>query len=80
MIVVLSDNDVRGEVSVLRRILESDDWIDMSSRVDLHFVQLEDVGLAPDSPDREIWTTCQARGMVLVTGNRTSADQTESLD
>jgi hypothetical protein len=78
--IVLSDNDVRGAVAALRRILESDDWTDLSESLDIRFVQLADVGLAPDSLDREIWTSCQALDMILLTGNRTRGDQTESLD
>jgi hypothetical protein len=78
--IVVSDNDVRGAVSALRQILESDDWTDVSKSLEIQFVQLADVGLATDSPDREILIACQARDMILLTGNRTRADQTESLD
>jgi hypothetical protein len=78
--IVVSDNDVRGAVAALRRIVESDDWSDVSKSLDIQFMQLADVGLAADSPDREIWTVCQARDMILLTGNRTRGDQSESLD
>jgi hypothetical protein len=78
--IVVSDNDVRGAVSALRRVLESDDWSDLSRSLDIRFVQLVDIGLAPDSSDREIWTFCQAGDMILITGNRTRGDETESLD
>jgi hypothetical protein len=64
----------------LRRVLESDDWITLSHSFDIRFAELADVGLAPDSSDREIWTTCQAREIILVTGNRSRGDDTESLD
>jgi hypothetical protein len=78
--IVLSDNDVRGAVAAFRRILQSPEWADFSQALDLRFAELEDVGLASTSSDREIWTRCQEIGAMLVTANRSRADGPESLD
>jgi hypothetical protein len=37
------------------------------------------LGLSPDSPDAEVWRTCQREGLVLITGNR-NADDPDSLE
>ena len=56
---ILVDNDGGGAVTALRRILESAEWTEFSSGLDLHFVEFEDVGLARDAADRVAWQTCQ---------------------
>ena len=43
-------------------------------------MELEDVGLNAASSDREIWTTFQAIGALLITADRTRADGLDSLD
>jgi hypothetical protein len=41
-------------------------WEDLGL-VQLHF---EDVGLAPESSDLDVWLRCQTEGLVLITANR----------
>ena len=67
-------------MTVFRRILESAQWVDLSTSLDLRFAELEDVGLVSTSSDREIWETCQQIGALLVTADRSRADGPESLD
>ena len=67
---VMADNDVRGEVQVLRRILESGEnsaWLEL---LGVAFTDFETLGLPRDASDRLIWQTCQAAYVVLITGNR----------
>jgi len=45
---ILTDNDVIGAVSVLRRILESPEWVDMTATLELQFIALKDVELPVD--------------------------------
>ncbi len=45
----------------------------------LTLVYFRDVGLTPDSSDREIWHTCQAQQLLLVTNNR-NQDEADSLE
>jgi len=71
---ILADNDVGGAVTALRRILQSAEWAEFSSVLDLRFVEFEEVGLARDASDRVVWQTCQEIGAVLITGNRASGN------
>jgi hypothetical protein len=75
---ILADNDVGGAVAALRRVLESEEWVEFTVLLDLHFIEFADVGLARDASDRTVWDTCQAVGAVLITGNRASGS--ESLE
>jgi hypothetical protein len=75
---ILADNDVGGAITVLRRVLESEEWVEFTATLDLHFVTFEDLGLARDASDRTVWSRCQEIGAVLITGNRASG--TESLE
>jgi hypothetical protein len=75
---ILADNDVGGAVTALRRVLESEEWIEFTATLDLRFVAFEDVGLARDASDRTVWSRCQEVGAVLITGNRASGS--ESLE
>jgi len=45
--IILSDNDVRGAVTALRRNIEQE-WADEAAALDLRFVELEDLGLRLD--------------------------------
>jgi hypothetical protein len=75
---ILADNDVGGAITALRRVLESEAWIECTVTLDLRFVTFEDVGLARDASDRTVWSRCQEVGAVLITGHRASG--TESLE
>jgi hypothetical protein len=48
---LLTDNDVIGAVRVLRRIVESPEWGDMTATLELQFMELPDVALPADAPD-----------------------------
>jgi hypothetical protein len=67
---VLADNDVLGLVARLRMILESDEWAELLALVDAQFTDFARLGLDLSASDREVWTTCQAVGAVLITANR----------
>jgi hypothetical protein len=71
--IILSDHDVRGAVTALRRVIEHE-WADEAAVLDLRFMQLEDLGLSADSTDAEVYTKCLEVGAILVTGNRTMRD------
>ena len=75
---ILADNDVGGAVAALRRVLESQEWVEFTRLLDLRFVEFADVGLARDASDRTVWDTYQEVEAVLITGNRASG--TESLE
>ena len=69
---ILTDNDVGGAVTAIRRILESDEWTEFTSILDLQFIEFEDVELPRDAPDLIVWQRCQEVGAILITGNRSS--------
>jgi hypothetical protein len=77
--IVLSDNDVRGDVAALRRVIESAEWAEFKDQLGLRFRNLEDIGLTSGSPDREIYIECQRIDAVLITGDRSPRDGPESL-
>lgn len=75
---LLADNDVVGPVTALRRVLESDEWLEYTRHLDIRFLAFEDLRLPRDSSDPTVWRTCQQNGVVLLTANRASG--AESLD
>ena len=75
---ILTDNDVIGAVRVLRRILESPAWVDITATLALQFKELKDVELPADAPDVAVWQRSQEVGALLITGNRASGE--DSLD
>ena len=71
---LLTDNDVIGVVRVLRRILESPEWVDLTATLELQFIALKDVELPIDAPDGAVWQRSQDIGALLITGNRSSGE------
>lgn len=69
---ILADNDVGGAVAALRHVIESAEWVEFAALLDLRFVTFAEVDLSRDATDERVWRTCQARGAVLITGNRAS--------
>lgn len=75
---IVSDNDVIGAVALIRRILATAYWAPLATALNLEFIEFHDLGLRPDSMDREVWQACQDAGVLLITGNR--AGGSDSLD
>jgi hypothetical protein len=75
---LLTDNDVIGAVTILRRLLESPEWVDMTATLALQFIAVKDVELPADAPDVVVWQRSQEIGALLITGNRSSG--ADSLD
>jgi hypothetical protein len=71
---ILTDNDVIGAVRVLRRILASPAWVDLTVALELQFMELQDVALPADAPDVAVWQRSQEVGALLITGNRASGE------
>jgi hypothetical protein len=76
---ILPDNDVAGHVRGIVRILASERWRDLWQAVGCVVRTFEEFNLAQDASDRTVWQTCQARQILLITGNR-NADGPDSLD
>jgi predicted nuclease of predicted toxin-antitoxin system len=65
--IVLVDHHLDGYIALLEGALARDGWLDLLS---IHFMMLEEAGLAIDSSDRVVWRYAQMNQMMLLTGNR----------
>jgi hypothetical protein len=69
---LMADNDIRGQFEALVRYLTSETWGDLWNLLGLTVVTFESLGLSETDPDMLVWQACQAHGVLLVTGNRSS--------
>lgn len=76
MITLLTDHNIEGQAALLWGTLATEGWIDV---IPMRLARFEDVGLAHDSTDWEVWHLVQAHGMVLLTANR-NMDGEDSLE
>jgi hypothetical protein len=67
MIPILVDHNVEGQATLLWGTLAAEGWLGL---LPLQLVRFADVGLPPDASDRDVWRLAQARGMLLLTANR----------
>jgi hypothetical protein len=67
VIQVLVDHNMEGQAILLWGTLAAESWLAL---VPLQLLRFSDVGLPPDAGDREVWRVAQARGMLLLTVNR----------
>jgi hypothetical protein len=76
---LLTDNNIGGQVEILRIILEGEDWGSVWRDLALPVQSLADLGLAENTPDVVIWRQCQQERLVLLTANRND-DGPDSLE
>jgi hypothetical protein len=76
---ILADANALGHVTALVQQMRSGEWAEFWIALGLELKHFEDVGLSADSSDLEIWKTCQAEELVLVTDNR-NLDAPDSLE
>ena len=76
---ILSDHDVEGHLEALLTIWTSPDCKELWEGLDCRVETFKSLGVSPDLPDSTLWQLCQARHIVLVTGNR-NADSEDSLE
>jgi hypothetical protein len=67
MIKILVDHNIEGQAVLLWGTLGAGDWLGL---VEIHMFRFDEVGLAPDSSDREVWRFAQSQQMILLTDNR----------
>jgi hypothetical protein len=75
----MGDHDIEGQLDVLLRILKSPTWSELWERLGFTTEKFDSLGLSENAPDVVIWETCQARQVILVTGNRNN-DGPDSLE
>jgi predicted nuclease of predicted toxin-antitoxin system len=76
---ILADVNVIGYVEHLVRQMQTERWIDFWKALGLTLLHFADVGLTATSPDLQIWRTCQAEQLILITDNR-NHDSADSLE
>jgi hypothetical protein len=76
MISLLLDNDIAGHRDLFAGMLRSTGWDEYQL---VKFITMDEVGLASDTPDREVWRFCQQHGLLLLTANR-NQDDVDSLE
>jgi hypothetical protein len=76
---ILPDINAVGQIHALVRQMRSEPWVDFWNALGLVLKSFEDVGLSATSTDLEIWRTCQAQPLVLITDNR-NQDSPDSLE
>jgi hypothetical protein len=59
--------------------MSAEPWKEFWDDLGVASLRFADVGLAPEASDKEIWHLCQARELVLLTGNR-NARGSDSLE
>ena len=67
---ILADNNVIGQVAYLVEMMQAEGWEDFWNELGLVLVRFDDVGLAIDASDLEIWQRGQADELILITDNR----------
>lgn len=67
MITILVDHNIEGHAERLFSTLKSLGLVEMGL---LRFVTFQELSLAVDTSDREVWRFAQERGLLLLTGNR----------
>jgi hypothetical protein len=79
VIATLPDANSIGQVQALVHRMQAEPWAEFWTELGLVLKRFEDVGLSSSSPDSEIWHTCQAEQLVLLTDNR-NHDSPDSLE
>jgi hypothetical protein len=72
---ILFDYDVQGHFRVLSSIWTSEDCVELWNMLDCPVFTFRALQLPRELSDDEIWTLCQQRQYVLVTGNRNAKDR-----
>jgi hypothetical protein len=76
---ILADVMATRQVELLVRRMQAEPWNEIWQSLGIVLMRFDDVGLAPDSSDLEIWQICQAEQLVLVADNR-NKDSPDSLE
>ena len=79
MIRLLPDNDATGHLHLMLRALRREGWIGFWDDLETIVVSFEELGVARDASDREVWRVCQREQVLLLTNNR-NADDPDSLE
>lgn len=73
---ILLDHHMKRQGILLWATMDSAGWLKL---LDIPMLTFDEVGLAVDSRDRDVWRFAQGHGLILLTGNR-NKDGTDSLE
>jgi hypothetical protein len=73
---ILVDHNMEGHAILLWGTLAAEGWLET---IPLRLVTFAEMGLPPNSSDREVWRFAQAQHMILLTDNRSMKGQ-DSLE
>jgi hypothetical protein len=73
---ILPDLNIQGHLQWLAVRLRSEAWSEFWAAVDLDILTFEQLGLAENASDRDIWRTCQREQLILITANRNAEGPT----
>jgi hypothetical protein len=76
---LLADINIQVQVELLKVVFESATWREVWAGLGLRVFTFPDVGLDREASDDAVWRLCQARQLILVTGNR-NEDGPDSLE
>ena len=76
---IMADNNIVGQFNAMIHYLTSGTWKDLWKLLDMRVETFRTLGLEDQAPDVVVWQTCQAHGVLLVTGNRNS-QRADSLE
>ena len=76
---IMADHDIEGQMQALLRLLMSREWRALWTELAMSVESFTSLGLSPSTSDATLWQLCQAREIILLTGNR-NHDGPESLE
>ncbi len=76
---IMADNDVRGQLKYLLRLIRKGTWSELWKDLQIPEKDFEDLGLSRKASDIEVWKTCQENEVILFTGNR-NLESPDSLE
>ncbi len=76
---ILADANCEGHFQVLLRVLHDEERRELWHYLNLAVLNFEDLGLASDAFDRNLWEQCQQHEVILITANR-NAEGPDSLE
>ena len=76
---VIADVNFQGHLARLMFILLSPEWRKAWDDLELSVHTFRELGVDPQTRDRAVYELCQARGLILITGNRND-DGPDSLE
>ena len=78
MPVILVDANIEGQCKRIWMRMNSPDWRELTTALDVTIRTFREIGLNPASRDDAVWRFCQTNGYYLLTSNR-NEDSEDSL-